>query len=163
MAKMTETQRGYFINRVNGKISKEVNAIKLKNSVKIADATEKGYKRNLNDVGVYHLMKRLLKLEKDQKALGEKLSNVIKGIDSNAYIGFKNNHETLSKWFKDKARIVVDGQFSKTKEGSRIAELEKLREEAVDYLYGLSNNNEIAIGLNKILNPSGVKFLEGGE
>tara|TARA_R100001015_G_C4567409_1_gene126061 strand:+ start:326 stop:814 length:489 start_codon:yes stop_codon:yes gene_type:complete len=162
MAKMTETQRGYFIRRVNDKIREEINTIKHKNSVKITEATEKGYKSYLNEVGVYHLMKRLLKLEKDQTELAEKLINIVKGIDESAYV-YNGSHRDLSNWFKNQARLLVDKQFSETKAGARIKELEKAREDAEDYLYGLNSNTEVAQNLNKILNPTGVKFIEGSK
>ena len=162
MAKMTETQRRYFIRRVNDKVREEIDIIKHKNSVKIAEATEKGYKSYLNEVGVYHLMKRLLKLEQDQTKLVEKLTNILKGIDEHACI-YNGNHKELATWFKNQARLLVDKQFSETKAGARIKELEKAREDAEDYLYGLNSNTEVAQNLNKILNPTGVKFIEGSK
>ena len=162
MAKMTETQRRYFITRVNDKVREEIDIIKHKNSVKIAEATEKGYKSYLNDVGVYHLMKRLLKLEEDQRELAEKLTNIVKGIDDTAFL-YNQKHKDFTKYFKNQARILVDKQFSETKAGARIKELEKAREDAEDYLYGLNSNTEVAQNLNKILNPTGVKFIEGSK
>mgnify|MGYP001595714198 CR=1 FL=1 len=163
MAKITETQRRYFITRVNDKVRGEIDVIKHKNSVRIAEATEKGYKSYLNEVGVYHLMKRLLKLEKDQLELAEKLTNIVKGIDDTAYVGYNNKHEEFTTWFKNQARLLVDKQFSETKAGARIKELEKAREDAEDYLYGLNSNTEVAQNLNKILNPTGVEFIEGSK
>ena len=159
MAKMTETQRSYFIRRVNNKIYEEIDAIKHKNSIKIAEATEKGYKSYLNEIGVYHLMKRLLKLEEDQTELVEKLTNIVKGIDDTAFV-YNRKYQDFTKYFKNQARILVDKQFSETKAGARIKELEKAREDAEDYLYGLNSNTEVAQNLNKILNPTGVKFIE---
>ena len=159
MAKMTETQRSYFIRRVNNKIYEEIDAIKHKNSIKIAEATEKGYKSYLNEIGVYHLMKRLLKLEEDQTELAEKLTNIVKGIDDTAFV-YNRKYQDFTKYFKNQARILVDKQFSETKAGARIKELEKAREDAEDYLYGLNSNTEVAQNLNKILNPTGVKFIE---
>tara|TARA_R100001082_G_C4336214_1_gene147907 strand:+ start:134 stop:622 length:489 start_codon:yes stop_codon:yes gene_type:complete len=162
MAKMTETQRRYFIRRVNDKAREETDVIKHKNSVKIAEATEKGYKSYLNEVGVYHLMKRLLKLEKDQTELAEKLINIVKGIDDTAYV-YSGKHKDLTTWFKNQARLLVDKQFSETKAGARIKELEKARQDAEDYLYGLNSNTEVAQNLNKIFNTTGVKFIEGSK
>lgn len=162
MAKMTETQRSYFIRRVNNKIYEEIDAIKHKNSIKIAEATEKGYKSYLNEIGVYHLMKRLLKLEEDQTELVEKLTNIVKGIDDTAFV-YNRKYQDFTKYFKNQARILVDKQFSETKAGARIKELEKAREDAEDYLYGLNSNTEVAQNLNKILNPTGVKFIESSK
>ena len=162
MAKMTETQRSYFIRRVNNKIYEEIDAIKHKNSIKIAEATEKGYKSYLNEIGVYHLMKRLLKLEEDQTELVEKLTNIVKGIDDTAFV-YNRKYQDFTKYFKNQARILGDKQFSETKAGARIKELEKAREDAEDYLYGLNSNTEVAQNLNKILNPTGVKFIESSK
>ena len=162
MAKMSETQRRYFINRVSDKIRDEIDVIKHKNSVKIAEASEKGYKKYLKEIGVDKMMSDLEKLEVSYNDLKGTLCKVCKGIDNTFWKGTSNfNH--YGAFFQDQARKLADNQFSKTKEGSRIAQLEKTREEAEDYLYGLNSDSEIAIGLNKILNPSGVKFLEGGE
>ena len=162
MAKMTETQRSYFIRRVNNKVRDEIDTIKHKNSVKITEATEKGYKSYLNEIGVYHLMKRLLKLEEDQTELVEKLTNIVKGIDDTAFV-YNRKYQDFTKYFKNQARILVDKQFSETKAGARIKELEKAREDAEDYLYGLNSNTEVAQNLNKILNPTGVKFIESSK
>ena len=159
---MTETQRRYFIRRVNDKVREEIDVIKHKNSVKITEATEKGYKSYLNEIGVYHLMKRLLKLEKEHVELAEKLINIVKGIDDTAYV-YSGKHKDFTTWFKNQARLLVDKQFSETKAGARIKELEKAREDAEDYLYGLNSNTEVAQNLNKILNPTGVKFIESSK
>ena len=60
---MSETQRRYFINRVSDKIRDEIDVIKHKNSVKIAEASGKGYKKYLKEIGVDKMMSDLEKLE----------------------------------------------------------------------------------------------------
>lgn len=157
MAKISETQRNYFINRVKGSIYEEVNTIKQKNSVRIAKAAEKGFKQFTKELGVDKYLAELKKISERRDYLQETLTNVAHTISKHQHF---YNYKDYREFFMGEARNIADKQFSKTKEGKRIAELEELKTKAVDYLYGLNNNSEISQGLCKILNPSGVKFLE---
>ena len=42
-----------------------------------------------------------------------------------------------------------------------VAKLEEKRKAAVDHIYGMTKNNELVVGLKKILNGTNVKFLIG--
>jgi len=157
MAKLSETQRHYFINRVKDSISEEINIIRQKNSVNIAKATEKGFGRYVKELGVDKMLSELKKVSERKDYLQETLSNVAHTISK--YETFYK-YEDYRQFFMKEARNIADKQFSKTKEGKRIAELEDLKTKSIDYLYGLNNNSEIARGLNAILNPKGVKLIE---
>ena len=160
MAKISETQRRYFLERVRNQINDKIQTIKHKNSAKIAEAAKNSYDSYLKEVGIDKHLKRLKALHDEIDDLKQLMGDTVKNINRYKHCF---SYSDFDDFFKEEARKIANDQFSKTKEGSRIAELEKLLEEAVDYLYGLSDNNEITIGLNKILNPSGVKFLEGSK
>ena len=53
MAKISETQRRYFLERVQSQIGNKIQTIKHKNSAKIAEAAEKSYNGYLKEIGVY--------------------------------------------------------------------------------------------------------------
>ena len=157
MAKISETQRNYFIARVKDSIGEEINIIRQKNSLNIAKATEKGFGKYVKELGVDKMLSELKKVSERKEYLHETLSNVAHTISK--YETFYK-YEDYRQFFMKEARNIADKQFSKTKEGKRIAELEELKTKAVDYLYGLNNNSEITQGLCKILNPKGVKLIE---
>ena len=157
MAKLSETQRHYFINRVECSIKEEIRIIKQKNSVRIAKATEKGFGKYIKEIGIDKYLLELEKVSERKAYLMETLTNVANTIAK--YQSFYK-YQDFREFFMKEARNIADKQFSKTEEGKRIAELEELLIKSTDYLYGLNNNSEIARGLNDILNPKGVKLLE---
>ena len=157
MAKISETQRNYFINRVENSIKDEINIIRQKNSVKIALAAEIGYKDYLKELKIDRYMKELRLVSEKKDKLMRTLKDVVRTISPYRDV---YKYEDVEEFFKGQTRDIADKQFSKTEAGKRINELEDLRTKSIDYLYGLNNNSEIARGLNEILNPKGVKLIE---
>ena len=157
MAKISETQRRYFIERVRNQINDKIQTIKHKNSAKIAKAAKNSYDSYLKEVGVDKNLKRLKALHDEIDDLKQLMGDTVKNINR-----YKTcfSYSDFDDFFKEEARKIANDQFSKTKEGKEIKRLEKLQDQSTDYLYGLNTDNEITQGLNKILNPSGIKLIE---
>ena len=51
--------------------------------------------------------------------------------------------------------------FGSTPEGAEMAKLEKKRKEAVDYIYGITKSNGVAVGLAKVLKGTNIKLKLG--
>ena len=157
MAKISETQRRYFLERVRNQINDKIQTIKHKNSAKIAEAAKNSYDSYLKEVGIDKHLKRLKVLHDEIGDLKQLMGDTVKNINR-----YKNcfSYSDFDDFFKEEARKIANDQFSKTKEGKEIERLEKLQDQSTDYLYGLNTNNEITQGLNKILNSCGIKLIE---
>tara|TARA_R100000664_G_C2757966_1_gene146564 strand:+ start:3591 stop:4073 length:483 start_codon:yes stop_codon:yes gene_type:complete len=159
MAKLSETQRTYFINRVIRHINEKIDVIRHKNSTKIAKLSVDSYKKYTKEIGIDKHLSRLKKLKLETENLKHIIESTIRNIKGDSFTNCYNLND-YEKFFKEQARKIVNSQFENTKDGKEIAKLEKLKEQATDYLYGLNSNSEITQGLNKILNPSGLKLIE---
>ena len=157
MAKISETQRRYFLERVRNQINDKIQTIRHKNSAKIAEAAKDSYDSYLKEVGVDKNLKRLKALHEEISDLKQLMGDTVKNI-----YRYKHcfSYSDFDDFFKEQARNIANDQFTKTEEGKEIERLEKLQAQSTDYLYGLNTNNEITQGLNKILNSCGIKFIE---
>tara|TARA_Y100001963_G_scaffold120002_1_gene167545 strand:+ start:2595 stop:3077 length:483 start_codon:yes stop_codon:yes gene_type:complete len=158
MAKLSETQRAYFINRVSTQIQDKINVIRHKNSAKIAKMSITSYKKYTKEIGVDKLLSRLRKIQEEKDSLKNLLDTTVRNIKGSSYSNCYNVND-FEKFFKEEARKIVNNQFENTKDGKDILKLQTLRDKATDYLYGLNSNREITEGLNAILNPSGIKLI----
>ena len=157
MAKISETQRRYFLERVRNQINDKIQTIKHKNSAKIAEAAKNSYDSYLKEVGIDKHLKRLKVLHDEIGDLKQLMGDTVKNINRYKHCF---SYSDFDDFFKEEARKIANDQFSKTKEGKEIERLEKLQDQSTDYLYGLNTNNEITQGLNKILNSCGIKLIE---
>ena len=72
-----------------------------------------------------------------------------------------NNSEDMEKYVKMRCVSLALDNFGETPEGATMKKLEERRKRAVDYIYGLTKTNGIAIGLNKILKGTSIKLKLG--
>ena len=81
----------------------------------------------------------------DQKTKSQYLSN---HYGSNVHI---HDSKCMDKYVTMRCVHLALTNFGNTPEGAEMAKLEKKRKEAVDYIYGITKANGIAVGLQKVL------------
>ena len=177
MQKITENQRKYMARRVNEEFDSEVSLIKQKEAVKIkkiSDKAENQYKKTLGitkEVNAFH--KAYDQLEAAKKKCQELVNameqhtpskeNVKKRHLRNYYGSDIHVHspEDMDKYVTMRCVSLALENFGKTPEGAEMAKLEKKRKEAVDYIYGITKSNGIAVGLAKVLKGTNIKLRLG--
>ena len=166
MAKITERQRQYFIDRVHEETDKEINALNLKYSSTIEKAASKNFDKFLKDLGCDKLYKDTKKAEALITENKIQLSSI---INRNRTKKVNNNHMTsvhewscwkdFNKALRQMASNCAKDLFESTPGGKRIKVLRDKRKAAVDHIYGMNSNNEIIAGVNHILKGTNVKLL----
>ena len=177
MNKITENQRKYMARRVNEEFDTAVSFIKQKEAVtikKISNKAETQYKKTL---GMSKEVSALQKYEKlyfaskktcqeivddmethqpsDQKTKSQYLSN---HYGSNVHI---HDSKCMDKYVTMRCVHLALTNFGNTPEGAEMAKLEKKRKEAIDYIYGITKANGIAVGLTKVLRGTNIKLKLG--
>ena len=177
MQKITENQRKYMARRINEEFDQEVSLIKQKEAVKIkkiSDKAEYQYKRTLGitkEVNAFHIAYNNLE---DAKKKCQELVNAMeqhtpskqevkKRHLSNYYGSDIHIHspKDMDDYVTMRCVSLALENFGKTPEGEEMAKLEKKRKEAVDYIYGITKSNGIAIGLSKVLKGTNIKLKLG--
>ena len=170
MAKITEAQRKYFVSRVSGKMNNVIAGLKQQNAAEVTKDAEESLENYLKAIKVFDDLATLEKLQTDRDAVANRLESTAKQIeDVLKEAGHIGQYETIHYW-KDSAHETWVKTFQKfcnitcSKEAKSgiakdIAKLESKRDEAVDFLYGLSNESELANGVAKILTGTGVKLI----
>ena len=166
MAKITERQWQYFIDRVHEETDKEINALNLKYSSTIEKAASKNFDKFLKDLGCDKLYKDTKKAEALITENKIQLSSI---INRNRTKKVNNNHMTSvhewSSWkdfnqaLRQMASNCAKDLFESTTGGKRIKVLRDKRKAAVDHIYGMNSNNEIIAGVNNILKGTNFKLL----
>ena len=166
MAKITERQRQYFIDRVHEETDKEIKALNLKYASTIEATTSKNFGKFIKDLGCEKLYKDTKKAE----ALLTENKIQLSGIINRNRTKEQNNHHMTSihEWsswkdfnnaLRQMAGNCAKDLFEDTPGGKRIKMLKDKRKAAVDHIYGMNNNNEIIAGVNHILKGTNVKLL----
>ena len=177
MQKITENQRKYMARRVNEEFDTAVSFIKQQEAVKINKISQKAetqYKKTLGitkEVNAYHKAQKAL--DKAQK----KCQEIINAMETHNpseeatrkqylqhyYSGDINIHnpKDMDNYVTMRCIHLALQNFGNTPEGAEMAKLEKKRKAAVDYIYGITKANGIAVGLQKVLKGTNIKLRLG--
>ena len=170
MSKITEAQRKYFVNRVTGKMNNVISSLKQQNAAEVTKIAQDKFDDYLKSVNVLEDLETLEQLEDAKDKVAERLEATATQIQ-NVLVeaGHIGQYDTITFWKSDKAENfrthfqkfcnITCSKESKSGIAKEISALESKRDEAVDFLYGLSNENELTHGVAKILNGTGVKLI----
>ena len=170
MAKITEAQRKYFVNRVSAKMNDVISGLKQQNAAELTKQAEENLDEYLKTIGVIEDLESLKELEAAKekvagrlKANCEKIQNILREAGHIAqfdevHFWDSDNAEKYKHSFRKFCNITC-GQNDKSTISKEINKLESKRDEAIDFLYGLSNENELAHGVSEILKGTGVKLI----
>ena len=176
--KITENQRKYMARRVNEEFDTAVSFIKQKEAVtikKISNKAETQYKKTL---GISKEVSALQKYEKLYFASKKKCQEIVDAMETHQPSDQKTKSQYLSNHYGSNVHIhdskcmdkyvtmrcvhLALTNFGNTPEGAEMAKLEKKRKEAIDYIYGITKANGIAVGLTKVLRGTNI-ILKLGE
>ena len=175
--KITENQRKYMARRVNEEFDTAVSFIKQKEAVtikKISNKAETQYKKTL---GISKEVSALQKYEKLYFASKKKCQEIVDAMETHQPSDQKTKSQYLSNHYGSNVHIhdskcmdkyvtmrcvhLALTNFGNTPEGAEMAKLEKKRKEAIDYIYGITKANGIAVGLTKVLRGTNIKLKLG--
>ena len=177
MHKITENQRKYMARRINEEFDTAVSFIKQKEAVTIQKVTDKAEKQYKKTLGIEKQVNKLIKAEKEFNAAKKECNEVVSAMETHqpvdhetkkqynsGYYGGSytiHNSEDMEKYVKMRCISLALDHFGETPEGAEMAKLEKKRKEAVDYIYGITKANGVAVGLAKVLKGTSIKLKLG--
>ena len=166
MAKLTEKQRQYFIRRVTDETNTEIKALELKYASTIQKTASKNFNKYLKDLNCSKLYKQVVEGEKKLNEHKRQLANI---INSNRTAKENNNYDSrINDWsssrdfenaLRNMASKVATQLFESTPGGAKIKRLKGVQRAAIDHIYGMTTNNEVIAGVNRILKGTNVKLL----
>jgi hypothetical protein len=166
MAKLTEKQRQYFIDRVRDETNIAIQALELKYASTIQKTASKNFNKFLKDLNCDKLFKVVSDGEKKLKENKRQLANIIKGHRTRA----ENDHydsrvddwsptRDFEKALRNMASKMAENLFESTPGGAKIKRLKNIQRAAIDHIYGMTTNHEVIVGVNKLLRGTNVKLL----
>ena len=170
MSKISEAQRKYFVSRVTGKMNSVIASLKQQNAAEVTKESQNKFKDYLKAINVLEDLESLEDLEAATTKVAERLKNTAEQIeDVLREAGHITHYDKAHFWSTDgsvkfkehfqKYCSITCSNEAKSGIAKEISALESKRDEAIDFLYGLSNENELANGVAKILNGTGVKLI----
>ena len=170
MAKISEAQRKHFVNRIQTKMGDVISNLKQQNAAEITKQADENMNDYLKTIDVLEDLESLTELDAARtKIAGRLKANCDKIQDILKEAGHISNFDTLHYWdtdtasqFKKHFEKFCNITCSKNNESGiskEISKLESKRDEAVDFLYGLSEESELMHGVTKILEGTNVKLI----
>ena len=166
MAKLTEKQRQYFIDRVTDETNKEIKALELKYASTIQNTASKNFGKFIKDLNCSKLYKQVVdgekKLTENKRQLAHIITSHRTSAENNTFETRINDWSTASEFEKalrGMASNVAEELFESTPGGAKIKRLKDVQRSAIDHIYGMTTNNEVIAGVNKILRGTNVKLL----
>ena len=171
------SQRRYFESRITNACSEEISNIKYINASKIVEITKREHQLYLKNLKVDIKLKKYIKACKEVKelendlipivtTLKETLPQKLQGWDS------ARKYTTISPSYRDSDDMVkafeqlhqetMKDKNMGTKMNKEIAHIKSKQQEALDFLYGLNDLDELRDGLNEILGKADIKLLGDG-
>tara|TARA_R100000808_G_C2152923_1_gene162694 strand:- start:2323 stop:2859 length:537 start_codon:yes stop_codon:yes gene_type:complete len=177
MNKISENQRKYMARRINEEFDNAVSLIKQKEAVKIQKITSKAEDTYKKTLGISKQVNRFIKAEEELKAAKQECEDIVNAMESHtptsdkmkrqySFSGYNGSISiydsgSMKKYITMRCTDLALKNFGDTKEGAEMNKLEERRKRAVDYIYGLTRTNDIAVGLNKILKGTSINLQLG--
>ena len=170
MSKISEAQRKHFVNRIQVKMGDVISSLKQQNAAELTTQAEENLDEYLKTIGVNEDLESMKELEDARKVIAnrlkancEKIQNILKES------GHIQSFDEVHFWDSDDAEKykmnfrkfcnITCSQNNESPVSKEISKLEAKRDEAIDFLYGLSNESELMHGVSKILEGTNVKLI----
>ena len=171
--KISETQRKYFAQRINEEFNNEIALMKQQEAKGIEELSTTNIEEYMETIGVRNVVEQFRKKEVAFENIKKKLNTIISNLEDadptptsvqsryNFYGTCPSayNYKDAEKYFEMKCNQLAKHHYRKS--NKEVLKLENKRKAAVDHIYGMTKNNELGVGLRKILNGTNVKFLIG--
>ena len=171
-------QRKYFEGRINNACDEQISDIKYINAAKIVEITKREHTIYLKNLKVDGKIKKYIKVCKEMKELEDELHPIIitlkealpkdkQGWDSNRKYttistSYHNAADDVVKAFSQLHQETMKDKNMGTKMNKQIAHIKAKKQEALDFLFGLNDLNELREGLTNILGEADIKLLGDG-
>ena len=170
MAKISEAQRKHFVNRIQTKMGDVISNLKQQNAAEITKQADAKFDEYLESIGVVQDLESLRELEAARSKVAARLqANATKIQDILKEAGHIQQFDEVHFWDSDDARKyeeyfrkfcnITCSQNNQGGISDEISKLESKRDEAIDFLYGLSEESELMHGVSKILEGTNVKLI----
>ena len=171
-------QRKYFEGRIVDACDDQISDIKYVNAAKIVEITKREHTIYLKNLGVGDKLKKYVKACKEIKELEEELHPIIntlkealpkdkQGWDSSRKYttistSYHNASDDVVTAFSQLHQETMKDKNMGTAMNKQIAHIKAKKQEALDFLFGLNDLNELREGLTNILGEADIKLLGDG-
>ena len=168
------SQRKYFEGRVRDVCQEEISNIKYINASKIVEITKKEHQLYLKKLKIDIKLNKYVKACKEMRDLEDELLPIMgtlketlpkdkQGWDSGRkYTSMSstyNNSRDMKLAFNQLHQETMKNKNMGSIMNKQIAHIEKKQQEALDFLYGLNELEDLQKGLNNILGDANIKLL----
>ncbi len=154
MAKMSERQREYFLQRVNDEIYNHKRSLELKESSAKEKMVKKLYPKYVEQVGLKKELAELQSLETKYNKLLYHMDNTIKRMfraeDIHMHTHNDSYHNIVSALTK-LAKKTLDREFVKTPEGKAMLTLDQAHQRAKDIIWSAGSDSNIMQVVGNVL------------
>jgi hypothetical protein len=168
------SQRKYFEKRITDACDEQISNIKYINASKIVEISKREHELYLKKMKVDTKLKKYLKVCKELKTLEDDLLPVVTTLKETlpqklqswdsarkytSIYATNTNINDLPKAFQQLHQETMKDKNMGTKMNKQIAHIKAKQQEALDFLYGLNDLDELREGLNNILGKADIKLL----
>ena len=169
MAKISVTQRKYFVKRVEDAIDEKIAILKQQRAADVQSLSEAEYKRYLKTLKLDKTLARYKKMKEEFDLLSSRITDVyaevLKSIGKHQYdtnvpsIYNGSSYQDVDRGFRYLCNQTAQQQETETESGKLIKELENKKKSATDVLHGVNELSELTSQVNKILQGAEVPLL----
>ena len=168
------SQRKYFEKRITDACNEQIADIKYVNAAKIVEITKREHQLYLKKLKVDTKLKKYVQTCKQLKALEDDLLPVVATLKETlpenlqswdsarkytSMYATNTNQKDMPRAFEQLHQETMKNKNLGTKMNKQIAHIKSKKQEALDFLYGLNDLNELREGLNNILGKADIKLL----
>ena len=172
------SQRKYFEGRIRNVCEEEISDIKYINASKIVELTKREHELYLKKLKIDTKLNKYVKACKEMRDLEDELLHIMgtlketlpkdkQGWDSSRVYttissSYHNKSEDVVKAFSQLHQETMKDKNMGTAMNKQIAHIKAKKQEALDFLFGLNDLNELREGLSNILGEADIKLLGDG-
>ena len=175
MPKLTSHQREYFRERIEDQFKNSLSPLEKVAAVKKADLTTEKFESFIEDLGLAHTLKSFIEAEKIFDEMKQTVANHMSNLrrqyempeteyGRKSYEWTWNSYSECTGQIRSQlmkmCRAECEIAFKSIPEGQEIEKLKAKRREAIDYIMGYDQSEELLNGLASLLKGSGVVMLK---
>ena len=175
MPKLTSQQRDYFRTRIEEQFKNTLGPLEKLAAVKKAELTDDKFEAFLIELGLAETLHNFIKAEEVFTSIKQTVANHMTNLQEQYdmpeseygrrdYECTWSSYGACSQQIKDRlmkmCREECDIAFKAIPEGQEIEKLKTKKREAIDYIMGYDQSEELLRGLSTLLEGSGIVMLE---
>jgi len=173
--KISESQRKYFAKRINEEFNAQIRLIRQQEAKQVSDLSENNFEAYLEAIDMTNIVESFRKAEVKFENAKKKINTIITNLeqaDPSDETSIKRydcgygtvstiyNYDGVQKYFTMKCNQVATDEFRK--KDKTIKTLEDKKNQAIDFVYGLTKHSELYNGMKTILKGTDIKLQLGG-